>query len=149
MNPMMLNQQQICKLIPHSGNMCLLEAVKFFDEKKIICLSRTHVLIDNPLRNSVELPMVSLIEYGAQAMAVHAALLAKQGSMDKVQEGYLVALRSIELAEGCLCDYKDELEIQAEQIYKDAGNMIYLMQIKAKNKVLASGRATVMGKFVE
>ena len=148
MNPMILNQQQICKLIPHSGNMCLLEAVKFFDEEKIICSSRTHLLMDNPLRNSVELPMVSLIEYGAQAMAVHAALLAqKEGG--EIKEGYLAALRDIKLAEDSLFNIKDELEIQAERIYSNAGNLIYLMQIKTKNKVLASGRATVMGKFIE
>jgi predicted hotdog family 3-hydroxylacyl-ACP dehydratase len=46
----------------------------------------------NPLRNNGSLPVSALIEYGAQAMAVHGALIAKDLTK-QIQEGYLAALK--------------------------------------------------------
>jgi predicted hotdog family 3-hydroxylacyl-ACP dehydratase len=39
------------------------------------------------LRNNGSLPVSALIEYGAQAMAVHGALIAKDLT-EQIQEGY-------------------------------------------------------------
>ena len=142
----MVEHDEICELIPHAGEMCLLDAVKSWDEKSIICTSNTHRKIDNPLRNRDGLPMLSLLEYGAQAVAVHGCLLAKKESVI-MEEGYLAALRNVQLTQGWLSDIDDELEISAVRIYADEGNMIYTMIIQTHNKVLASGRATVVAKF--
>lgn len=141
----MLKHHEICQLIPHTGEMCLLDAVKSWDKNSIICTTNTHRKEDNPLRNSEGLPMLSLLEYAAQAMAVHGCLLAeKEGFV--VREGYLAALRDIQLAQGRLSDIEDKLEIGVERIYAEAGNMIYTMAIQAGNKILASGRATIVAK---
>jgi len=142
----MINHDEICELIPHTGKMCLLDAVKCWDEKNIICITNTHQKTDNPLRNSDGLPMLSLLEYGAQAMAVHGCLLAKKDGVT-MEEGYLASLRDIQLTQGRLSDVKCELEIGAERIYADGGNMIYAMIVHANNKILATGRATVVAKF--
>ena len=142
----MIKHDEICELIPHAGKMCLLDAVKSWDEKSIICVTNTHQKTDNPLRNSGGLPMLSLLEYGAQAMAVHGCLLAKKDGVT-MEEGYLAALRDIQLTQGWLSDVKCELEIGAERIYADGGNMIYTMMVHANNKILATGRATVVAKF--
>jgi len=144
----MLKHKSICDLIPHTGDMCLLDSVERWDEDKILCISQTHRNMHNPLRNDNGLPMLSLIEYGAQAMAVHARLLAEVDSLTTV-EGYLAALRDIQVAQGWLSDIESALEIHAERIYSDAGNMIYLMNIHSSGKLLASGRATVVAKFSE
>lgn len=142
----MLDQKEICELIPHAGDMCLLDSVVSWDEGSIVCVSSTHTNKNNPLRNEEGLPMVSLIEYGAQAMAVHGCLLTKKkgGIMD---EGYLAALRDIQLSQGLLSDVEEEIKVSAQRIYAEAGNMIYTMNISAGNKLLASGRATVVAKF--
>jgi len=142
----MIKRDEICSLIPHAGAMCLLDTVKSWDEKSIICMSRSHQNIDNPLRNSDGLPMLSLLEYGAQAMAVHACLLSKKEGV-MMKEGYLVALRDIQIAQGWLSDVDDDIEIGAERIYVDVGNMIYTMTVQVRNKMLISGRATVVAKF--
>ncbi len=96
--------------------------------------------------------MISLIEYGAQAIAVHACLCSDNSSAMK--EGYLVAVRDIKIAQGWLSDIKSEIEIFAECIYVESGNMIYSILIHAlandgmsdrrEKTILASGRITVM-----
>jgi len=144
----MLNHDAICELIPHTGDMCLLDTVKSWDEKSIICMSHTHRNADNPLRNKDGLSMLSLLEYGAQAMAVHGCLLAEKEGVT-MEEGYLASLRDIQVAEGWLSDIEDELEINAERFFFDAGNMIYIMTIRACGEMLAGGRATVVAKFSE
>ena len=143
----MLDHQKICELIPHSTSMCLLDHVTKIDDNKIICTSNSHKLSNNPLRNTNELPMISLLEYGAQAMAVHGRLKSDQQQSRDLEEGYLAALRDIKITQGDLSLVKDELQIHAEKIFSDAGNMIYSMEIHAGSKVLASGRATVVAKF--
>ncbi len=143
----MLKHNEICNLIPHTGDMCLLDTVESWDAKKIVCLSSSHKKENHPLRNSKGLPMLSLMEYGAQAMAVHGCLLAdKEGLMMK--EGYLAALRDIQITKGWLSDIESELKISAERIYAEKGNMIYTMNVYARSKKLISGRATVISRFI-
>lgn len=142
----MLNHKEICKLIPHSGDMCLLDSVKSWDKTNIICTSNSHIKKDNPLRNNMGLPMLSLLEYGAQAMAMHGSLLAESDGL-VMAEGYLAALREIQVAQGLLSDIEDELKISAKRIYAEGGNMIYTMTAHANNTLLISGRATVIAKF--
>jgi len=144
----MLKHDAICKMIPHADDMCILDAVKSWDEKSITCLSHAHKKTENPLRNENGLPMSSLIEFGAQAMAVHGCLLAEEQNLT-MSEGYLAALRDVKLARGWLSDIEGELEIYAECLFADAGNMIYIMRIEAQGKLLASGRATVVSIFNE
>lgn len=143
---MTFTHNEICELIPHSGEMCLLDAVKYWDEKSITCITNTHRNADNPLRNSDGLPMISLLEYAAQAMAVHGCLLTEKEGV-YIKEGYLAALHDVQIAHGCLSDIEDELEVGVERIYAEAGNMIYSMMIRTNNKILATGRATVMATY--
>ena len=142
----MLNHNEICQLIPHAENMCLLDCVKIWDDKKIICTSMTHTKADNPLRNEDGLPMISLLEYGAQAMAVHGSLLKDQSNV-AMKEGYLVALRDVKIENFDLSDITSELKIEAEQVFSDAGNMIYTLTVYANTTMLVSGRATVIARF--
>jgi predicted hotdog family 3-hydroxylacyl-ACP dehydratase len=144
----MLNHEEICKLIPHSGAMCLLDTVEDWDEKRIVCTSATHRDINNPLRHKEGLSMLSLIEYGAQAMAVHGCLLAEKNSM-VMEEGYLVALRDIQISPGLVSDVENDLEIIVDCLFSAAGNMIYNLSIQVCNTVLVCGRATVMAKYRE
>lgn len=144
----MLQHNEICQLIPHTGEMCLLDSVKTWDETSIVCIANTHRNQNHPLRNDGGLPMLSLLEYGAQAMAVHGCLMAEKNDF-VMEEGYLAALRDVQIAQGWLSDIEAELEVAAERIYAEAGNMIYTMTVHSNNKQLLSGRATVVAKFID
>ena len=131
----MLKHDDICSLIPHTGSMCLLDTVKCWDEKSIVCTATSHRNEHNPLRNNEGLPMSSLLEFAAQAMAVHGCILAKSETAVVMENGYLAALRDIQFAQGWLSDIEDELEIGVERIYVNAGNMIYTLSVKADGKI--------------
>lgn len=90
--------------------------------------------------------MSALIEYGAQAMAIHGSLVNEQ--QGEPQGGYLAGLKGVRLAEGDLSGIHDKLVIFANKIYSDGKNMIYDFSVSAGETELASGRATVFGGIV-
>jgi len=57
--------------------MCLLERVSAWDTHQIRCEANSHRASDNPLRAHGRLGAACGIEYAAQAMAMHGALLAE------------------------------------------------------------------------
>ena len=65
----------ISQLIPHRGAMCLLDSIETWDDHHIVCRATSHRRPDNPLRDDSGLRALCGIEYGAQAIAAHAALL--------------------------------------------------------------------------
>src|SRR5256884_3247493 len=73
---MPLDRQWIEQHIAHKGRMCLLDEVLSWDAARIRCRSATHRSADNPLRLHGRLGAACGIEYAAQAMAVHGALIA-------------------------------------------------------------------------
>lgn len=71
-----IDAERIRKLVPHAGNMCLLERVVACDAASIRCETRSHLDQSNPLRRNGQLASICAIEYAAQAMALHGALTA-------------------------------------------------------------------------
>jgi len=138
-----IKQHDIAALIPHTGAMCLLDEVNFWDSTNIKCVTNSHLNIKNPLRYNNELPVYALIEYGAQAMAVHGGLLAKS-SGKTLSEGYLAALRDIRINIESIEFIKSVLVVEAVQKMASGGNMIYSFSISSDNELLLSGRATVV-----
>jgi len=138
-----IDKNEIRSLIPHTGVMCLLDEVIQWDEKQIICLSNTHLSTENPLRYENSLPAYALIEYGAQAMAIHGGLLSK-ASGHNFNEGYLAALRDVQIKRDNISDIKSVLRIEANQQMASEGNMIYSFTVSSDNELLISGRATVI-----
>ena len=130
-------------LIPHQGHMCLLDAVIGWDEERIHARSGSHRRIDNPLRSDGRLRAVHLCEYGAQAMAVHGALLARAAG-GAAMPGYLVSLRGVDLARARIDDLDGELDVHAERLLGGDGSWQYAFRIEHAGAVIASGRAAVM-----
>ncbi|HET9835934.1 MAG TPA: phosphotransferase [Rhodanobacteraceae bacterium] len=130
-------------LIPHAGTMCLLDAVVAHDATRIHAVSATHVSADNPLRAEGRLHAVALCEYGAQAMAVHGALLARERG-GRARPGYLVSLREVELRVEYVDDLPGTLDIFAEQLLDAGGSLQYAFRVEHCGNVLASGRAAVL-----
>jgi predicted hotdog family 3-hydroxylacyl-ACP dehydratase len=138
-----LNAAQIAKLIPHQGDMCLLDRVAHWDAAGIRCFANSHRLLTNPLRENGVLHAVCGVEYAAQAMAVHGTLLS--GQSDKPPRGgRLASVRSVELSASRLDDVDGELEVSATQLMGDENSMVYEFTVTAAARTLLTGKATVV-----
>src|SRR5690348_18494370 len=141
----MLERSGWADLIPHKGKMCLLDAVLAHDARCIHAISATHASPDNPLRADGRLHAVAMCEYGAQAMAVHGALLARERG-GRAQPGYLVSLREVELRIEYIEDLPGALDVFAEQLLDAGGGLQYAFRGEHQRRVLATGRAAVLCK---
>lgn len=138
----MLDRAAIAARIPHQGSMCLLDAVLAWDSGQIHCRASSHRQPDNPLRAAERLGAACGIEYAAQAMAVHGALLAPAGAPPR--PGYLASVRSVQLAVDRLDDLAQDLDIVAERLSGDEHNILYHFRVEHAGDLLLSGRAAVM-----
>ena len=140
----MLPKSDWAHLIPHAGTMCLLDAVLAWDECAIHAISAGHARADNPLRGAQGLQAVHLAEYGAQAMAVHGALLARARGIKTARPGMLVSLRDVQLFDEYVDQLDNHLDVHAECLYADDGGAQYAFRIEHRGRLLASGRAAVI-----
>lgn len=122
--------------------MCLLDAVVDWSETAISCVTGSHADPANPLRADGRLGAASGIEYAAQAMAVHGALLA--GSERVPRRGYLASVRGVTLHADRLDDLPGELAIRAERLSGDANNVLYRFSVSHAGRCLLEGRAAVV-----
>ncbi len=148
---MNIDREWIQAHIPHQGSMCLLERVLNWDLQQIHCRADNHRDTANPLRNRDELSAVCAIEYAAQAMAVHGALVAANELPDESDEttpqpcvGYLASARSVNLHVARLDDQLSPLDIFVRRISGDARSILYEFSVCAADKVLVDGRAAVI-----
>jgi predicted hotdog family 3-hydroxylacyl-ACP dehydratase len=128
--------------LPHQGSMCLLNAVTGWDAQSIRCTATSHRDAANPLRAHGRLGAACGIEYAAQAMAAHGALLAQTDSAPRA--GYLVSVRGVELQAVRLDDIATDLEVEAERLSGDANTVLYDFRVSAGGRELLSGRAAVI-----
>jgi predicted hotdog family 3-hydroxylacyl-ACP dehydratase len=140
----MLDKTDWAHLIPHAGTMCLLDAVLTWGERSIHAISEGHARADNPLRGEHGLHTVHLVEYGAQAMAVHGALLARARGSETVRPGMLVSLRDVQLFDEYVDRLDGHLDVRAECLYADDGGAQYAFRVEHRGRLLASGRAAVI-----
>ena len=141
--PQTLDRAGIAGRIPHSGSMCLLERLDGWDAEVIRCSTTTHRLADNPLRTAGGLLAPNLIEYAAQAMALHGGLLAAEGSTPSA--GFLASARNVRLAIARLDDIDGALHVQARRLSGDERQILYEFAVNADDgRTLAEGRAVVV-----
>ena len=152
---MPLDHQWIEQHIPHKGRMCLLDEVLSWDATRIRCRSASHRAHDNPLRSHGRLGAACGIEYAAQAMAVHGALMAAsaplastvassvRGSLGAAL-GYLASVRNVVLYVGRLDDLESDLIAVAQRITGDSRTVLYEFCVSSALQVLLSGRASIV-----
>jgi len=138
----MLDHAGIAARIPHHGTMCLLDRVESWNADRIVCRAGSHRDVNNPLREAGRLGSSNGIEYAAQAMAVHGALLADASQPPRA--GYLTSVRSVRLLRERLDDQAGELEIIAERQSGDANSVLYSFSVLANGELLLDGRATAV-----
>jgi predicted hotdog family 3-hydroxylacyl-ACP dehydratase len=139
---MPLDRAWLLAHLPHQGSMCLLDAVTEWDAQRIRCTASSHRAADNPLRAHDRLGAACGIEYAAQAMAAHGALLAAADSAPRA--GYLASARGVDLHVARLDDLADDLEVEAERLSGDDNTILYGFRVSAAGRELLSGRATVV-----
>ena len=128
--------------LPHQGSMCLLDAVTAWDAQHIRCTASSHRHADNPLRAHDRLGTACGIEYAAQAMAAHGALLAAADSVPRA--GYLASVRGVDLHVARLDNVAADLEVEVERLSGDGNVILYGFRVSAAGRELLSGRATVL-----
>lgn len=138
----MLDRQAIAGRIPHQGAMCLLDAVDEWSAERIACRSSTHSDPANPLRADGRLGAVAGVEYAAQAMALHGALLAPPA--DAARHGYLTSVRNVSLHVARLDDLPGELHVLAERLSGDDNHVLYRFALEHAGRCLVEGRAAVV-----
>ena len=139
----MIARAQIEALIPHKGTMCLWDEVVDWDAQRIRLRASNHRNPSHPLRSHDKLRAVHLCEYGAQAMAVHGGLRARDRG-EAAKPGVLVALRGVELHCARIDDLPGMLECEAEVLAEGEGSQQYAFRITHAGTLLAEGRAAVM-----
>jgi predicted hotdog family 3-hydroxylacyl-ACP dehydratase len=122
--------------------MCLLDAVVDWSETAISGIATSHADPANPLRADGRLGAAAGIEYAAQAMAVHGALLA--GDDGAPRQGYLASVRSVTLHVDRLDNLPGQLDVHAERLTGDASNVLYQFSVSHAGRCLLAGRATVV-----
>lgn len=140
----MLARTDFIDLIPHAGDMCLLDGVVAWDDTSIHGTSVSHVLRSHPLRGERGLHAVHLAEYGAQAMAVHGALRARAQGATAPRPGMLVSLRGVRLAVDRVDTLQGTLHVHAQCLIADDAGAQYTFSIEHDGVEIASGRAAVI-----
>lgn len=145
--PHTLARDGIAQRIPHQGTMCLLDAVLAWDEESIRCEASNHRAADHPLRAHGRLGAACGIEYAAQAMAVHGALVAESAggcAAEAPRSGYLAGVRGVTLHVDRLDNVAGPLTVSAQRITGDANTVLYSFAVQAGPQALLSGRAVVV-----
>lgn len=138
------------RLIPHGGSMSLLDAVLRVDAESITCRARSHRDPLNPLREGGVLAAVCGVEYAAQAMAVHGALIegggeAERGAPERPgpRPGMLAAARDVVLSVERLDDIPEDLVLIARRLIGESSRILYGFELRAGERELVRGRVAV------
>jgi predicted hotdog family 3-hydroxylacyl-ACP dehydratase len=135
-----LSHDAIAALIPHHGAMCLLEEVLSWDAREITCRASNHRNPGNPLREHDVLHAICGVEYAAQAMAVHGALV--HGSA--MRRGVLASVREVSMRVQRLDDIAEDLVVTARTLLGDEAHLLYEFTIAAGEREILQGRAAVV-----
>ena len=146
--PTTLDDAGIAALIPHSGTMCLLARMDRWDMNTIVCAATNHRDPAHPLRTRRGLMAPCAIEYAAQAMALHGALIG-QATGAPATPGYLASARGVKLHVLRLDDLPaaaspDELRVEATRQAGDAQQILYAFTLQHAGRPIAEGRAAVV-----
>jgi predicted hotdog family 3-hydroxylacyl-ACP dehydratase len=144
-----LNHEGIAALIPHSGTMCLLARLDRWDAQHIVCVATNHRDAQHPLRTRSGLLAPCAIEYAAQAMALHGALIGRAAGA-RATPGYLASARGVQLsvlrldALPVIANVPDELRIEAARQAGDDRQILYAFTVSHAGRPIAEGRAAVV-----
>ena len=138
-----LDRAAIAALIPHAGSMCLLDRALAWDETALVCTANSHRDTTNPLRTPSGLLVPCAIEYAAQAMALHGALL-RRADAQTGKPGFLASARGVRCTRLRLDDLDGDLRVEVRRQAGDARQILYAFGVSHAGATVAEGRATVV-----
>lgn len=142
--PATLTHAGIAALIPHAGRMCLLATLEAWDADRIVCHATNHRDGDHALRTRRGLLAPCAIEYAAQAMALHGALVGHAAGTPATP-GFLASARGVRLHVLRLDTLAAApLVIEATRQAGDASQILYTFRITQAGRPIADGRAAVV-----
>lgn len=125
--------------------MRLIDRVVSYSEHGIVCESDSHRAADHPLRHDGELSIVCGLEYGAQSMAIHGALVAdKFEAQAPARHGYLVAASDLRWSVPRLDRCAAPLVIEAVCEFRAGEHVAYRFELRAGGVSVLSGHARVL-----
>lgn len=134
----------IAARIPHQGQMCLLSRVVAASPGGVTCLAVSHLATDNPMRLDGQLGAACGIEYAAQAMALHGALMAELRGVERSKMGFLVSVRAVSMHVSRLDDVAGELSVSVQCEADNGDHCVYGFNLSAAGGPVLDGRAMVM-----
>jgi predicted hotdog family 3-hydroxylacyl-ACP dehydratase len=137
-----LDRLWIAAHVPQRGSMCLLEEVLEWTGTEVVCRAESHRAADNPLRARGRLGVACGIEYAAQAMAIHGALLAPARATPQTP-GLLASTRGVAFHVERLDDIAGSLVARATYVHGDASMVLYDFALSDASRVLLAGRAAI------
>ncbi len=148
-----LIKADIAARIPHSGPMCLLDRVLSWNRETIVCEADNHRHPDHPLACDGALDTIAAVEYAAQAMAVHGALISETNVTEPSESttrderpkmGYLASVRDVVCAIPFLHHLAAPLRIEATRLVGEETRVLYEFKVTAGEQLCAQGRAAVV-----
>ena len=140
----LMDKQTIEQLIPHAGTMVLLDEVIHYDEHSLRATTKTHRDVNHPLRHEGQLLTLNLIEYAAQAMAVHLGVMASDAQHSA--GGYLVQATAVKLYRQLLDEVIGMITIEVTRAQVGIHGGVYLFSAREREDKLACGRLSVFFK---
>jgi len=140
----MLNtREEIASLIPHGDAMSVLDRIIHWDEKTLLAETNAHQRQDHPLYND-SISSVLLLEYAAQAAAVHAGL--NHIEFESNRPAYVGAFKNIKLHVAKLNDVIGILTIKVTCVLSETAGAIYEMHIRSQTEIIIEGRLVLVAR---
>ncbi|VAW90119.1 hypothetical protein MNBD_GAMMA17-1644 [hydrothermal vent metagenome] len=139
---MLITRAELEQMIPHGSQMCLLDEVVEWDQKNIVCKASSHRYTDNPLRADGRLGGMTLVEYGAQAAAIHVALI--QQGFKAPQSAYLGAIKELILSKDFIEEIEGSLSVKADCLMNSMDGAIYSIQVTSADQMLIEARISLL-----
>lgn len=140
---MSLDRQAITSHIPHAGSMCLLDEVTSWDADLLEAASLSHARAGHPLASGCELHAVHLVEYVAQAAAMHGALAAEVAGEPPPGGGLLAGLRQTTLHVQRVTRNCGPLGIRVRRLLTQTDACLYHGEVRAAGRLLLSARLAI------
>lgn len=141
MNTPALTREAIAQRIPHAGSMVLLDTVQSWSASTIDCLSYQHRARHNPLRENGVLSCITLVEFAAQAAALHASLsgegITAQGT------AYIGAIKALKLHAEQVPEV-EALGVSAQMVLNERSGAIYQLSVAAEGELLMEARVVLV-----
>ncbi len=136
-----MTKSDIAALIPHGDAMCVVDRVLNWDDKTLVAETEAHLQPEHPLYETHG-SSVLLVEYAAQAAAVHAAL--NHAGLGAQRPAYLGAMKNIKMHVPKLSEDLGVLTMNVTCVLSDNNGAIYELNVVAGQHHVIEGRLVLV-----